>query len=211
MCDRPVLHNRNQQAGPRSCITFQAFTSERLLDTQLCKINNFFDRSHQQYIATMNVSWAFCCWLFLSTSSAGPAVLQLRELFPDQKQQQLHSRIHHLTKYEWNRFLHIFILQRSWTPWATKKDSGSKSTCWRTGFACGTLLRRWNFLQTSAIWIIRVISCCLLLPQNPQLVPMSRASWLPIMHDQLAAIWMMLSFQIKKKSSGRTWSFFQLH
>jgi hypothetical protein len=31
------------------------------------------------------------------------------------------------------------------------------------------------------------------------------------MHDQLAAIWMMPSFRIKKKSSGRTWSFFQLH
>jgi hypothetical protein len=28
------------------------------------------------------------------------------------------------------------------------------------------LLRRWNFLQTSAIWITQVISCCLLLPQN---------------------------------------------
>jgi hypothetical protein len=56
MCDRPVLHNRNQQAGPKSCITFQAFTFERLLDKKLSKINKFFNRSHQEYIATMNVS-----------------------------------------------------------------------------------------------------------------------------------------------------------
>jgi hypothetical protein len=56
MCERPVLHNRNQQAGPKSCITFQAFTFERLLDKQLSKINKFFNRSHQDYIATMNVS-----------------------------------------------------------------------------------------------------------------------------------------------------------
>jgi hypothetical protein len=30
-----------------------------LLDNQLSKINKFFNRSHQEYIATMNVSWAF--------------------------------------------------------------------------------------------------------------------------------------------------------
>jgi hypothetical protein len=56
MSERPVLHNRNQQAGPKSSITFQAFTFERLLDKQLSKINKFFNRSHQEYIATMNVS-----------------------------------------------------------------------------------------------------------------------------------------------------------
>jgi predicted ribosome quality control (RQC) complex YloA/Tae2 family protein len=56
MCHRPVLHNRNQQAGPKSSITVQAFTFERLLHKQLCKINKFFNRSYQEYIATMNVS-----------------------------------------------------------------------------------------------------------------------------------------------------------
>ncbi len=80
MSERPVLHNRNQQAGHKSSITFQAFTFERLLDKQLSKINKFFNRSHQEYIATLNVSGAFsqtsscCCWLFLSTPSAGPPV-----------------------------------------------------------------------------------------------------------------------------------------
>ncbi len=39
-----------------------------------------------------------------------------------------------------------------------RKDSGSKLTCWRSGDACETLLQRWNFLQTSTIWITRVIS-----------------------------------------------------
>jgi hypothetical protein len=56
MCYRPVLDNRNRQVGPKSCITFQAFTFERLLHKQLSKINKFFNRSHQEYIATMNVS-----------------------------------------------------------------------------------------------------------------------------------------------------------
>jgi hypothetical protein len=56
MCNRPVLHNRNQQAGPKSCVTFQAFTFERLLDKQVSRINEFFNDSHQEYIATMNVS-----------------------------------------------------------------------------------------------------------------------------------------------------------
>jgi hypothetical protein len=56
MCNRPVLHNGNQQAGPKSSITFQTFMFERLLDMQLSKINKFFNRSHQEYIATMNVS-----------------------------------------------------------------------------------------------------------------------------------------------------------
>jgi hypothetical protein len=56
MCQRPVLHNRNQQAGPKSSITFQAYVFEGLLDKQLPKINKFFNRSHQEYIATMNVS-----------------------------------------------------------------------------------------------------------------------------------------------------------
>ncbi len=56
MCERPLLHNGNQQAGPKSSITFQASTFERLLDKQLSKINIFFNRSHQEYIATMNVS-----------------------------------------------------------------------------------------------------------------------------------------------------------
>ncbi len=168
MCNRPVLHTGNQQPGPESSITFQAFTFERLLEKQLPKINKFFNRSHQEYIATMNVSWAFsqtscCCCFFLSTPSAGTAVLQLREIFLNQKKQQLHSRIHNLTKYERNRFLYIFMLYRSWMPWATKEDSGSKPTCCRSGDACGTLLLRWNFLQTSAIWITQVISCCLLL------------------------------------------------
>ncbi|CAK9261392.1 unnamed protein product [Sphagnum jensenii] len=55
-CERPVLHNGNQQAGPKSSITVQASTFERLLDNQLSKINKFFNRSHQEYIATMNVS-----------------------------------------------------------------------------------------------------------------------------------------------------------
>ncbi|CAM6040659.1 unnamed protein product [Sphagnum compactum] len=54
MCERPVLHTGNQQAGPKSSITFQASTFERLLDKQLSKINKFFNRSHQEYIATMN-------------------------------------------------------------------------------------------------------------------------------------------------------------
>ncbi|CAM6030060.1 unnamed protein product [Sphagnum balticum] len=40
MCNRPVLHNRNQQAGPKSCVTFQAFTFERLLDKQPADTNN---------------------------------------------------------------------------------------------------------------------------------------------------------------------------
>jgi hypothetical protein len=56
ICERPLVHNRNQQARPKSCVTFQAFTFERLLDKQLSKINKFFNRSHQEYIATMNVS-----------------------------------------------------------------------------------------------------------------------------------------------------------
>jgi hypothetical protein len=56
MCERPVFHNGNQEAGPKSSITFQSTTFERLLDKQKSKINNFFNRSHQQYIATMNVS-----------------------------------------------------------------------------------------------------------------------------------------------------------
>jgi hypothetical protein len=56
MCERPVLHNKNQEPGPKSSITFQASTFERLLDKQLSKINKFFNRSHQEYIATMNVS-----------------------------------------------------------------------------------------------------------------------------------------------------------
>jgi hypothetical protein len=68
MCDRPLLHNRNQQAGLKSCVTFQAFTFERLLDKQLCKINNFFNRSHQQYIATMNVSFLANLLLLLALS-----------------------------------------------------------------------------------------------------------------------------------------------
>jgi hypothetical protein len=59
-----------------------------LLDKQLSEINKFFNRSHQEYIATMNVSWALsqtcCCCFFLSTPSAGTAVLQLREIFLDQ-------------------------------------------------------------------------------------------------------------------------------
>jgi len=89
MCERPVLHNGNQLAGPKSSMTFQAFTFERLLAKQLSKINKFFNSSHQEYIATMNVSWAFsqtsCCCSFLSTPSAGTAVLQLREIFLDQE------------------------------------------------------------------------------------------------------------------------------
>jgi hypothetical protein len=40
-----------------------------LLEKQISKINNFFNRSHQKYIATINVSWAFsqtcCCCFFL--------------------------------------------------------------------------------------------------------------------------------------------------
>jgi hypothetical protein len=81
MCERPVLHNGNQlefqmempeddhlhdgavdrhvpaeHAGPKSCITFQAFMFERLLDKQLSKINKFFNRSHQEYIVTVHVS-----------------------------------------------------------------------------------------------------------------------------------------------------------
>jgi hypothetical protein len=37
-----------------------------LLDKQLSKINKFFNRSHQECIATMNVSWAFSqTWLLL--------------------------------------------------------------------------------------------------------------------------------------------------
>jgi hypothetical protein len=56
MCERPVLHNRNPQDGPKSSVTFQAFVFEGLLDKQLSKINEFFNRSHQEYIATMNVS-----------------------------------------------------------------------------------------------------------------------------------------------------------
>jgi hypothetical protein len=56
MCERPVLQNGNQLAGPKSSMTFQACTFERLLAKQLSKINKFFNRSHQEYIATMNVS-----------------------------------------------------------------------------------------------------------------------------------------------------------
>jgi hypothetical protein len=56
MCERPVLHNRNQQAGPKSSVIFQAFVFEGLLDKQVSKINKFFNRSHQEYIATINVS-----------------------------------------------------------------------------------------------------------------------------------------------------------
>ncbi len=90
MCERPVLQNGNQLAGPKSSMTFQACTFERLLAKQLSKINKFFNRSHQEYIATMNVSWAFsqtssCSCFFLSTPSAGTAVLQLREIFLDQE------------------------------------------------------------------------------------------------------------------------------
>jgi hypothetical protein len=55
-CLQPILHNRNQQAGPKSTITFQAFVFEGLLNKRLSKINEFFNSSHQQYIATMNVS-----------------------------------------------------------------------------------------------------------------------------------------------------------
>ncbi len=90
MCLRPVLHNRNQQAGPKSTITFQAFVFEGFLNKRLSKINKFFTRSHQEYIAIMNVSSAFsqtscCCCFFLSTLSAGTAVLQLREIFLEQE------------------------------------------------------------------------------------------------------------------------------
>jgi hypothetical protein len=56
MCERPVLQNGNQLAGPKSSMTFQACTFERLLAKQLSKINKFFNRSHQEYIAAMNVS-----------------------------------------------------------------------------------------------------------------------------------------------------------
>ncbi len=56
MCLRPLLHNRNEQAGPKSTITFQAFVFEGLLNKRLSKINKFFNSSYQQYIATMNVS-----------------------------------------------------------------------------------------------------------------------------------------------------------
>ncbi len=99
--------------------------------------------------------------------------------FSIKTKQQFHSRIHNLTKYEWNRLLYIFMLYRSWMPWATKKDSGSKPSCWRSGDACGTLLRRWNFSQTSAIWITQVISCCCLLR--------TLKSWSPC--RELASYW----------------------
>jgi hypothetical protein len=154
----------------------------------LCSMNMCKKRFHSYFVRWWILEWSrCCCWFSNISRSCKTAVPGLGVERKSQQQQEVCEKAQLtfiVAMYSWcERLKKLFILDSELlincgsfeSRVCTKKDSGSKSTWWRSGDACGTLLRRWNFLQTSAIWITQVIGSAACF-RTLKLVPMPRAS-----------------------------------